>query len=87
MDSDVVVQAGGPQLNNPQLLAADKLDGVMVTSALERSIMLTTVSRLFAVAGVYQRSPTDSHALIRPLGSVLFADMRNKPIHDLVSST
>ena len=32
---DVTVQAGGPQLNNPQLLAAGKLDGVMITSALE----------------------------------------------------
>src|SRR4051812_7909345 len=32
---DVTVQAGGPQLNNPQLLAAGKLDAVMVTSALE----------------------------------------------------
>src|SRR5436853_136323 len=54
---DVVVQAGGPQLNNPQLLAAGKLDAVMVTSAVEALNYARNGIPIVAVAAVYQRSP------------------------------
>ena len=76
---DVVVQAGGPQLNNPQLLAAGKLDGVMVTSALETLNYAHNGIPIVAVAGIYQRNPQIlmTH---RAAGITSFADMRNKPI-------
>lgn len=54
---DVVVQAGGPQLNNPQLLAAGKLDAVMITSALEAFNYAHNGVPIAAVAGIYQRNP------------------------------
>jgi NitT/TauT family transport system substrate-binding protein len=76
---DVVVQAGGPQLNNPQLLAAGKLDAVMVTSALEAFNYAHNGVPIVAVAGIYQRNPQIlmTH---RAAGIRSFEDMRNKPI-------
>lgn len=76
---DVVVQAGGPQLNNPQLLAAGKLDAVMITSALEAFNYAHNGVPIVAVAGVYQRNPQIlmTH---RAAGIRSFEDMRNKPI-------
>jgi NitT/TauT family transport system substrate-binding protein len=73
---DVVVQAGGPQLNNPQLLAAGKLDAVMITSALEA---FHNGVPIVAVAGIYQRNPQILMALRRS-GITSFEDMRGKPI-------
>jgi NitT/TauT family transport system substrate-binding protein len=76
---DVVVQAGGPQLNNPQLLAAGKLDAVMITSALEAFNYAHNGVPIVAVAGIYQRNPQIlmTH---RAAGIRSFEDMRNKPI-------
>lgn len=75
----LVVQAGGPQLNNPQLLAAGKLDGVMVTSALEALNYAHNGIPIVAIAGIYQRNPQIlmTH---RAAGITSFADMRDKPI-------
>jgi NitT/TauT family transport system substrate-binding protein len=76
---DVVVQAGGPQLNNPQLLAAGKLDAVMITSALEAFNYAHNGVPIVAVAGIYQRNPQIlmTH---RAAGIRSFEDMRGKPI-------
>jgi NitT/TauT family transport system substrate-binding protein len=76
---DVVVEAGGPQLNNPQLLAAGKLDGVMVTSALEAFNYAHNGIPIVAVAGIYQRNP---QILMTHLAAGIrsFEDMRSKPI-------
>jgi NitT/TauT family transport system substrate-binding protein len=76
---DVVVQAGGPQLNNPQLLAAGKLDAVMITSALEAFNYAHNGVPIVAVAGIYQRNPQILMAH-RASGIRSFEDMRNKPI-------
>jgi NitT/TauT family transport system substrate-binding protein len=80
---DVTVQAGGPQLNNPQLLAAGKLDAVMITSALEAFNYAHNGVPIVAVAGVYQRNPQILMAH-RASGIGSFEDMRGKPI--MVSS-
>jgi NitT/TauT family transport system substrate-binding protein len=76
---DVVVQAGGPQLNNPQLLAAGKLDAVMVTSALEAFNYAHNDIPIVAVAGIYQRNPQILMAH-KSSGIRSFEDMRDKPI-------
>jgi NitT/TauT family transport system substrate-binding protein len=76
---DVTVQAGGPQLNNPQLLAAGKLDAVMITSALEAFNYAHNGVPIVAVAGVYQRNPQILMAH-RASGITSFEDMRGKPI-------
>jgi len=76
---DVVVQAGGPQLNNPQLLAAGKLDAVIVTSALETFNYAHNGIPIVAVAGIYQRNPQILMAH-RSSGIRSLEDMRNKPI-------
>ena len=76
---DVTVQAGGPQLNNPQLLAAGKLDAVMITSALEAFNYAHNGVPIVAVAAVYQRNPQIlmTH---RGAGITSFEAMRGKPI-------
>jgi NitT/TauT family transport system substrate-binding protein len=76
---DVTVQAGGPQLNNPQLLAAGRLDAVMVTSAVEAFNYARNDVPIVAVAAIYQRSPQIliSH---KSAGLKSFADMKGKPI-------
>jgi NitT/TauT family transport system substrate-binding protein len=76
---DVVVQAGGPQLNNPQLLAAGKLDAVMVTSATEAFNYARNGVPIVAVAGIYQRNP---QILMTHRATAIksFEDMRGKPI-------
>jgi NitT/TauT family transport system substrate-binding protein len=76
---DVAVQAGGPQLNNPQLLAAGKLDAVMITSALEAFNYAHNGVPIVAVAGIYQRNPQILMGH-RASGIRSFEDMRNKPI-------
>jgi NitT/TauT family transport system substrate-binding protein len=76
---DVAVQAGGPQLNNPQLLAAGKLDAVMITSALEAFNYAHNGVPIVAVAGIYQRNPQILMAH-KSSGIRSFEDMRNKPI-------
>ena len=72
---DVAVQAGGPQLNNPQLLAAGKLDAVMITSALEAFNYAHNDVPIVAVAGIYQRNPQILMAH-RASGIRSFEDMR-----------
>jgi NitT/TauT family transport system substrate-binding protein len=76
---DVVVQAGGPQLNNPQLLAAGKLDTVMVTSAVEALNYARNGIPIVAVAAIYQRNPQIlmAHSAAN-IGSL--EEMRGKPI-------
>lgn len=76
---DVTVQAGGPQLNNPQLLAAGRLDAVMVTSAVEAFNYARNDVPIVAVAAIYQRNPQIliSH---KSAGLKSFADMKGKPI-------
>jgi NitT/TauT family transport system substrate-binding protein len=76
---EVTVQAGGPQLNNPQLLAAGKLDAVMITSALEAFNYAHNGVPIVAVAGIYQRNPQILMAH-RSSGIASFEDMRGKPI-------
>jgi len=76
---DVVVQAGGPQTNNPILLAAGKLDAVMVTSAVEAMNYARNGVPIVAVAAIYQRNPqillAHKAANIRS-----YEDMRGKPV-------
>jgi NitT/TauT family transport system substrate-binding protein len=76
---DVTVQAGGPQLNNPQLLAAGRLDAVMVTSAVEAFNFARNDVPIVAIAAIYQRNPQIliSH---KSAGLKSFADMKGKPI-------
>jgi len=76
---DVTVQAGGPQLNNPQLLAAGRLDAVMVTSAVEAFNYAKNDVPIVAVAAIYQRNPQIliSH---KTYGIKSFEDMKGKPI-------
>jgi NitT/TauT family transport system substrate-binding protein len=76
---DVAVQAGGPQLNNPQLLAAGKLDAVMITSALEAFNYAHNGIPIVAVAGIYQRNP-QILLVHKSSGIRSFEDMRGKPI-------
>lgn len=76
---EVVVQAGGPQMNNPQLLAAGRIDGVMVTSAIEALNFAKNNVPVVAVAAIYQKSPQIllAHAAS---GITKLEDMRGKPI-------
>ncbi|MCA3263617.1 MAG: ABC transporter substrate-binding protein [Telmatospirillum sp.] len=76
---DVTVQAGGPQLNNPQLLAAGRMDAVMVTSAVEAFNYAKNDVPIVAVAAIYQRNPQIliSH---KAYGLRSFEDMKGKPI-------
>lgn len=76
---EVTVQAGGPQLNNPQLLAAGKIDGVMVTSAIEALNYAKEGVPLVAVAAIYQKSPQILLAH-KSSGIKSLEDMRGKPI-------
>lgn len=76
---DVTVQAGGPQLNNPQLLAAGKIDGVMVTSAIEALNYAKSGVPLVAVAAIYQKSPQILLAH-KSSGIKSLEDMKGKPI-------
>jgi NitT/TauT family transport system substrate-binding protein len=76
---EVTVQAGGPQLNNPQLLAAGKIDGVMVGSAIEALNYAKEGVPVVAVAAVYQKNP---QVLIahKSSGIKSLEDMKGKPI-------
>lgn len=76
---EVAVQAGGPQLNNPQLLAAGRLDAVMVTSAVEAFSYAKNDVPIVAVAVVYQRSPQILMAH-KSSGFKSLADLKGKPI-------
>ncbi len=76
---DVTIQAGGPQLNNPQLLVAGRLDGVMITSSIEAFNYASNNVPLVTVAAIYQKSPQIlvGHA---SSGVRTLEDMRGKPI-------
>jgi len=76
---DVAIQAGGPQINNPQLLAAGRIDGVMVTSAIEAFNFARNDVPVVAVAAIYQKSPQIllAHAAS---GVRTLEDLRGKPI-------
>jgi NitT/TauT family transport system substrate-binding protein len=76
---DVTIKPGGPQMNNPQLLAAGQLDIVMVTSAIEAFNYAHNDVPLVAVAAIYQRSPLILLAH-RSANINSIADMRGKPI-------
>ena len=76
---EVTVQAGGPQLNNPQLLAAGKIDGVMVGSAIEALNYAKEGVPVVAVAAVYQKNPQVLLAH-KSSGIKSLEDMKGKPI-------
>lgn len=76
---DVTVQAGGPQLNNPQLLAAGKIDAVMVSSAIEALNYAKEGVPVVAVAAIYQKNPQVLLAH-KASGIKTLEDMRGKPI-------
>ncbi|QCK86855.1 ABC transporter substrate-binding protein [Phreatobacter aquaticus] len=76
---DVTIQAGGPQLNNPQLLVAGRLDGVMISSSIEALNYAHSDVPLVTVAAIYQKSPQIlvAHAAS---GVKSLEDLRGKPI-------
>ncbi len=76
---DVTIQAGGPQINNPQLLVAGRLDGVMITSSIEAFNYASNNVPLTTVAAIYQKSPQIlvAHA---SSGVKTLEDLRGKPI-------
>ncbi len=76
---DITIQQGGPQINNPQLLAAGRLDAVMVSSALEAFNFARNNVPLVAIAAIYQKNPQILLAH-RASGIRSLEDMRGRPI-------
>lgn len=73
---DVTIRMGGPQVNGLQLLAAGKLDVVMVdglqaTSAIEQGVPVT------AIGATFQKNPT---VIIAHPGVARLEDLKGKPI-------
>ena len=73
---DVTVNAGGPQVNGLQLLAAGRIDVAMadalqVTSAIEQNVPLVTI------AATFQKNPT---VIIAHFGVAGLADLKGKPV-------
>lgn len=76
---EVTIQAGGPQLNNPQLLVAGRLDAVMITSSIEALNYAVNSVPLVTVAAIYQKSPQIlvGHA---SSGVTRLEELRGRPI-------
>ncbi len=76
---DVTIVPGGPQTNNPQLLAAGNLDGVMLGGMIEGVNYVKSGVPLVSVAAIYQRHPQVliAHA---SQGYKTLADLKGKPI-------
>jgi len=76
---DVTIVPGGPQINNPQLLVAGRLDAVLLSSGLEPLNYAKNGVPLVAVASIYQKNPQILMAH-KALGVSSLADLKGKPI-------
>lgn len=78
-DLDVTLIPGGPQVNNPQLLVAGNLDGVLFSSSGQSLGFAATGIPVVSVAAIYQKHPRILLAH-KSAGYKSLADMKGKPI-------
>jgi NitT/TauT family transport system substrate-binding protein len=76
---DVVLVPGGPQVNNPQLLIAGNLDGVLFSSSGQSLGFAANGIPIVSVAAIYQKHPRILLAH-KAGGYKTLADMKGKPI-------
>jgi NitT/TauT family transport system substrate-binding protein len=76
---DVKLVPGGPQVNNPQLLAAGQLDGVLFSSSGQALGFAANGIPVVVVAAIYQKHPRILLAH-KSAGYKSLADMKGKPI-------
>jgi NitT/TauT family transport system substrate-binding protein len=76
---DVTLVPGGPQVNNPQLLVAGQLDGVLFSSSGQALGFAANGIPLVVVAAIYQKHPRILLAH-KSAGYKSLADMKGKPI-------
>lgn len=76
---DVTIRQGGPQVNNPQLLAAGRLDFCMGSSFVALNFVQQSIPML-AVAAIFQKDP--AVLIAHPnQGNDSFEALRGKPIY------
>ena len=78
-DLDVTLVPGGPQVNNPQLLIAGGLDGVLFSSSGQALGFAANGIPLVVVGAIYQKHPRILLAH-KSAGFKSLADMKGKPI-------
>ncbi len=76
---DVSITPGGPQTNNPQLLLAGRLDGVLLSSSLESINYAKSGVPLVSVAAIYQKNPQIVMAH-KEKGYTNLAELKGKPV-------
>lgn len=76
---DVTIVAGGPSVNNPQLLAAGQLDAAVISSAIQVMGYAKSGVPIVAVAAMYQKNPQILMAH-KSQGFKSLADLKGKPI-------
>jgi NitT/TauT family transport system substrate-binding protein len=76
---DLTIVPGGPQINNPQLLAAGKLDGVLLNSSIDAFNYASNDIPLVSVGAVFQKHPQILLAH-KSQGYKSIAEMKGKPI-------
>jgi len=76
---DVTIVAGGPSVNNPQLLATGQLDAAVISSAIQEMDYAKTGVPIVAVAAIYQKNPQILMAH-KSQGFKSLADLKGRPI-------
>jgi len=76
---EVQIEPGGPQANTPQLMIQGRLDGVLISSAIEALNYANNGIPVVAIAAIFQKNPQILMAH-RSAGFEKLEDLRGKPI-------